>query len=75
MRHDYSDPQLATLLAKALAQYEALVDTLREIQTATGIPGFHTDIDSEDWSEGVLQRIQAMHDEGETSLECFKEFD
>jgi hypothetical protein len=73
--HDYSDPDLNTLIAEACAQWRELINTLHSIQEATGIPGLHTNINSDDPTPGVLERIQDMYDSDQDSLAAFKEFD
>jgi hypothetical protein len=73
MAYKYDSPTLPTLIQLAIGQYEQLVRTLAEIQDETGIPGLHM---SGDEGAGVLERIQAIHDDGcAASLEVFREFD
>jgi hypothetical protein len=74
--HDYTSPRLPKLLADAQAKYQELSLVLLDIQEVTGIPGLHTDLMSDDYTEGVLERLQALHDDGvEATVETFKEFD
>jgi hypothetical protein len=73
--HRYDAPYLEASVKKAYQLYSELSAILHDIQEATSIPGLHTDINSNDETEGVLQRIQVMHEEGDDSLESFKRFD
>ncbi len=73
--HSYDSPQLPKEIEAAAAAYAVLVEHLHKIQELTGIPGLHTNINSDDETPGVLERIQAMHDENSISLETFKGFD
>lgn len=80
--HRYDAPELPALLLRALSQYKVLTDTLHAIQVATKIPGLHTNINSEDDTPGVLERIQDMHDcadsddwDNLTPVEIFETFD
>lgn len=73
--HHYDSPELTKEVLAAAGAYAVLAEHLHKIQELTGIPGLHTDINSDDESPGVLERIQAMHDENSISLEAFKDFD
>ncbi len=73
--HSYNSAELPKEIAAAAAAYAVLVEHLHRIQELTGIPGLHTNINSDDDTPGVLERIQAMHDENSISLEAFKGFD
>jgi hypothetical protein len=80
--HRYDAPELPALIAEAMSTYGRLANILHEIQAATRIPGLHTNINSEDDTPGVLERIQYMHDAEESDdwknlglLDIFKTFD
>ncbi len=72
MAHIYDSPELPKELENAVSAYAVLSEHLDRIQQLTGIPA----LDSPGQKiPGVLERIQAKHDEGETSLEGFRLFD
>jgi len=73
--HSFDSPELAKEIEAALEAYAVLADHLHKIQELTEIPGLHTDINSNDETPGVLERIQAMYDEDTSSLEAFMSFD
>jgi hypothetical protein len=76
LNHNYDNEKLPALIERAMGRYDMLVEALQEIQTLTGIPGLHTDINSDDPSPGGLERIQSMYDDqADYSLEVFKSFD
>jgi hypothetical protein len=66
--HDYSDPALPDLVYAASKAYDALACLLGAIQDRTGIPALHTNINSNDGSPGVLERLQALHDTYDPSI-------
>ena len=74
-QHSYDSPELPKEIADAVRAYEVLAKILHKIQELTGIPGLHTNINSDDETPGVLERIQDMYDENSISLEAFKSFD
>ena len=55
----------APAIDAAQKTYETLSEQLFAIQKFTGIPGNHTDINSDDDTPGVLERLKSMHDAGE----------
>lgn len=73
--HLYDSPELTKEIVAAAGVYAVLTVHLHKIQELTGIPGLHTDINSDDETPGVLERIQAIHGEDSISLEAFKDFD
>jgi hypothetical protein len=73
--YSYDSPELPKEIEAAVGVYEVLAKHLHKIQELTGIPGLHTDINSDDDTPGVLERIQAMSDDGSIILEAFKDFD
>lgn len=73
--HKYDSPELQNAITDAVKAYEVVAQHLHKIQELTGIPGLHAEVDSDDDTPGVLERIQAMHDEGSDSLEAFRTFD
>ena len=73
--HRYDAPDLPSLIEEAFTHYEELSQLLHKIQQRTGIPGLHTNSNSDDSTPGVLERIQAMYDNGEQSLAAFMAMD
>jgi hypothetical protein len=73
--HVYDAPDLETSIEEAVKVYDTLTLLLHRIQESTGIPGLHTDINSDDDTLGVLERTQAMHEHGKQSLAAFIAFD
>jgi hypothetical protein len=73
--HNYKHPDLPARLAEAVELWEKLTLKLHDIQIMTGIPGLHTNINSDDDTPGVLERIQLMQDADENTLEAFRTFD
>jgi hypothetical protein len=75
MAHNFNDPRLPALISETIELWDKLTGKLAEIQQITGIPAFHTDVNSDDDSPGVLERIQFMQESQETSLDAFKAYD
>jgi hypothetical protein len=73
--HCYDAPDLESTIKETVKVYDGLTKLLHKIQEATKIPGLHTDINSDDDSLGVLERIQAMQENDEHSLAAFIAFD
>ena len=82
MKHNYFDSaeSLPSLITRAADEWQKLSVTLCAIQDITGIPGLRTDINTDDSTPGVLERIQYMVEgpvpfSPEKALDIFKEFD
>jgi hypothetical protein len=75
--HKYDSPELPGLLKKALAIEMERNNVLHAIQEATGIPGLHTDINSNDDTPGVAERLESMFEaeESERDVKLFASFD
>jgi hypothetical protein len=75
--HKYDDPQLPALINKGLVIYQQLADVLYEIQQKTGIPGFRTNINSDDDTPGIEERFEYMQesDLADRDLKLFISFD
>jgi hypothetical protein len=76
-QHKYDNPELPALLVKALAARKVLNNILFEIQEMTGIPGLCTDINSDDETPGVNERLEYMEelDPEDRNLEMFISYD